>query len=394
MKKRIDTVEDDFWTERLPFFTAQFSSYYTKPQKVHGRFHTSEENYSLSAHEIIPISEKHGKRSYVFMQPYVYEPYFNFTVKLYDKPKHYHDQESPIGQVIRSQQNGFQEVSIGSAQAWYYPADKTIVLWECFFHSRFYKHPFATDTNMQNLWQSFERYLVQKFPKAETLATPFNDPIAESIKEYQAFLKILGYSPIAEAAYGNKKLDYRVFINPRAAEGWAYYPGSAWWNPLFVSGYEFETPIPLITPEGAKPFPPTGYRMLDARTSFFYGITGITPGMAMRLPGLGSQYLFAYVDARKEYFDGAKTYKVTLPKDIPAVNFWSLTVYDNQTRSMLDTPQRYPRAGSQSFPSPAAEPDADGSTTVYFSPTQPAGIKRGNWIQDQRAHAPAGPESA
>jgi hypothetical protein len=36
---------------------------------------------------------------------------------------------------------------------------------------------------------------------------------------------------------------------------------------------------------------------------------------------------------------------------------------------------------SQSYPSPAAEPSADGSTTVYFSPTQPAGVKRGNWIQ-------------
>jgi len=49
---------------------------------------------------------------------------------------------------------------------------------------------------------------------------------------------------------------------------------------------------------------------------------------------------------------------------------------DNMTRSMLDTPQRYPRAGSQSYPSPAAEPNADGSATVYFSPTQPAGVKR------------------
>jgi hypothetical protein len=172
-----------------------------------------------------------------------------------------------------------------------------------------------------------------------------------------------------------------LFMNPREAEGWAYYPGSAWWNPLFVSGYEFETPIPMITPEGAKPFPPTGYRQLNARTAFFYGITGITPGMAMRLTGIGSQYLFAYVDARKEYFDGAKTYKATLPKGIPEANFWSFTLYDNMTRSMLDTPQRYPRAGSQSYPSPAAEPDADGSTTVYFGPTQPAGVKRGNWIQ-------------
>jgi hypothetical protein len=182
------------------------------------------------------------------------------------------------------------------------------------------------------------------------------------------------------AALGNAT-SRALFMNPREAEGWAYYPGSAWWNQMLAGGYEFETPIPLITPEGAKPFPPTGYRMLNQRTSFFYGTTGITPGMAMRLTGIGSQYLYAQVDSRKEYFDGAKTYKVTLPKDVPAVNFWSFTVYDNQTRSMLDTPQRYPRAGSQSFPSPAAEPEADGSTTVYFSPTQPAGVKRGNWIQ-------------
>jgi hypothetical protein len=46
--------------------------------------------------------------------------------------------------------------------------------------------------------------------------------------------------------------------------------------PLFISGYEFETPIPLVTREGVKPFPPTGYRTLDARSYFFYGITGIT----------------------------------------------------------------------------------------------------------------------
>ena len=51
------------------------------------------------------------------------------------------------------------------------------------------------------------------------------------------------------------------------------------------------------------------------------------------------------------------------------------------TRSMLDTPQRYPRAGSQSYPSAAAEPEGNGSTTAYFSPTQRAGVKRGNWIQ-------------
>ncbi|WP_167434255.1 hypothetical protein [Mesorhizobium helmanticense] len=57
--------------------------------------------------------------------------------------------------------------------------------------------------------------------------------------------------------------------------------------------------------------------MLDSRTAFFYGVTGNTPGMAMRVPGIGSQYLWTLVDADKQPFDGAKTYKVTLPKDIP-----------------------------------------------------------------------------
>ena len=189
---------------------------------------------------------------------------------------------------------------------------------------------------------------------------------------------------LTEAVAVGNAASRTLLMSPRDPS-WYYYPNSSWWNYLFITGYEFETPIPLITPEGAKPFPATGYRTLDARTNFFYGITGITPGMAMRLTGIGSQYLIVMADAVKNYFDGAKTYKVMLPKDIPEANFWSFTIYDNQTRSMLDTPQRYPRAGSQSFPSPAAEADANGVTTIYFSPTQPAGVKRGNWIQTDPA---------
>ena len=154
-----------------------------------------------------------------------------------------------------------------------------------------------------------------------------------------------------------------LLMNPRDPS-WFYYPGSAWLNSLFVSGYEFETPIPMIEGpvRGGSAFPkppnrsrPPATAQLDARTAFFYGVTGITPAMAMRMTGIGSQYLFASLDADKNYFDGAKTYKVTLPKGIPEEKFWSFTLYDNQTRSMLDTPQRYPRAGSQSYPSPAAE---------------------------------------
>ena len=63
--------------------------------------------------------------------------------------------------------------------------------------------------------------------------------------------------------------------------------------------------------------------------------------MVMNLTGIGSQYLMVTVDANKDYFDGGKTYKVMPPKGMPQERFWSSTVYDNQTRSFLDTPQRY-----------------------------------------------------
>ena len=191
------------------------------------------------------------------------------------------------------------------------------------------------------------------------------------------------------AAVGNATAR-SLFMRPRDP-GWYFYPDSAW-MPLTVTvdGHDFETLPPAIegpvhdgvrTPTGVGLRPPTGYRHLDARTNFSYGVICLSPAECMLLSGIGSQYLMATVDVDQQPFDGAKTYRLTLPKDIPAKTFWSLTLYDNQTRSMLNTPQRYPRAGSQSYPSPAAEPSADGSTTVYFAPEQPDGVGRGNWIQ-------------
>src|SRR5246127_4931342 len=129
-------------------------------------------------------------------------------------------------------------------------------------------------------------------------------------------------------------------LNWRANEvpGWSYYPGSAWTNMLWQGGANFETPPPMLTPEGLfKPLPPTGARTLASRTAFYYAYTLDSPGMIMRLPKVGSQYLINFADADKNYYDGGKTYKVTLPKGIPEAAFWSFTVYDNQSRSMLQT---------------------------------------------------------
>lgn len=134
-----------------------------------------------------------------------------------------------------------------------------------------------------------------------------------------------------------------------------------------------------ITPfvGGSYTFTDGAALMLDVRSTFFYYATGITPAMAQSAPGTGSAYAGAFRDAAGAYLDGGATYRVDLPGPIPAKAFWSFTVYDNQTRSLLETGQR--TAGVDSL-SPALALNPDGSATVWFGPTPPPG-REGNWVQ-------------
>jgi hypothetical protein len=101
-----------------------------------------------------------------------------------------------------------------------------------------------------------------------------------------------------------------------------FYPDRQWFT-AFIGGS-------CLFQDGAE-------RLLDARTMFFYYATGITPAMAMAKVGSGSAYAASLRDAKGNYLDGSKTYKVMLPGPIPAKEFWSFVVYDNQTRSLLET---------------------------------------------------------
>ena len=224
--------------------------------------------------------------------------------------------------------------------------------------------------------------LVQENPAGSTDAETMGELAAIGIVKGKPFEPDARMRRILEDAAAVGSATSRALIfDPRTSEGFEYYEGSAWLNMLWIGGYTFETPPPLVTQEGIEPLPSTGARALHARTAFFYGFTGITPAMCMRLTGLGSQYIFAFKDADGNRLDGSKDYRLTLPPDIPAARFWSLTVYDTETRSMLQTPQRFPRAGSQSYPTPAATADADGTTTITFGPERPLDTPEGNWIQ-------------
>ncbi len=139
------------------------------------------------------------------------------------------------------------------------------------------------------------------------------------------------------------------------------YEDSAWFNP-FLGSYLFEK---------------NGAKIADARVMFHYPYTGVTPAMELKMVGIGSQYGIATLDASGEYLNGNNAYKLHLPPNIPAKDFWSVMVYDPQTRSMLQTDQQFP--GLNSMKGIVVAND-DGSTDIYFGPESPEG-KESNWIQ-------------
>ena len=165
------------------------------------------------------------------------------------------------------------------------------------------------------------------------------------------------------AAVGNATARAIIF-NDRDKEAYLY-PNSAWNNPVVG----FEGSDYMLVQNGA--------RLLDSRTYYFYYATIHTPAMIMKMVGAGSQYVMAFKGADGQMLDGSNTYRLHLPPNIPVKNFWSLVLYDNQTRSMLQTDQQFPSMGSQRK---GIVTNPDTSVDVYFGPTAPAGHEA-NWVQ-------------
>jgi hypothetical protein len=164
-------------------------------------------------------------------------------------------------------------------------------------------------------------------------------------------------------AIGNATARAIVF-RPRL-EGAYYYPNSAWATAFVGGSYEW------LKDEGK------GGRYLDARTLFFYQATVNTPAMVLKMVGKGSQYAYAVTDANGDYLDGSKTYKLNIPANVPAADFWSVVAYDPQTRSELQTGQPFP---SKNNKRDSLTENADGSVDLYFSAEASAGHES-NWIQ-------------
>ena len=140
-----------------------------------------------------------------------------------------------------------------------------------------------------------------------------------------------------------------------------YYPNSTWRQ--WLGGYKFQS----------QP----GVSYLDAAAFFYFYATGVTPAMEAKMVGKGSQYAVGIVDSKGAPLDGGNTYRLHVLPNAPVKDFWSAIVYDNQTRSMLQTDQNYPQVSSLDE---GLMVNSDGSVDIYFGPKAPEG-KENNWIQ-------------
>ena len=141
----------------------------------------------------------------------------------------------------------------------------------------------------------------------------------------------------------------------------AYYYPDGNWRTAFLGGYRCED---------------NGAALLDSAAALYFWGGSTSPAMGDTKVGTGSQYALAFVDTTHAAFDGARSYRLHVPPNVPVNNFWSVLVYDTQTRSMLQTAQEWPSVTSQD---PDLITNEDGSVEIYIGPEPPTGAH--NWIQ-------------
>lgn len=207
----------------------------------------------------------------------------------------------------------------------------------------------------------------------ERLADVVNrEPVFERDRFFMAMLKPLGiekgkpFNPTDEqkkilteaALVGEAMAKANDFFNPRLEDS-HYVDGSYW---------EFATVSP---PDQRREY----YDELDGRAAWFYEAVTNNPAMHGHKTGKGQVYLAAYKDKDGDWLDGGTNYMLHVPADAPAESFWSITLYDVDTRCLLQNEQKIADLSSRM----ELLKNTDGSVDIYMGPEAPKG-KEANWI--------------
>lgn len=180
------------------------------------------------------------------------------------------------------------------------------------------------------------------------------------IEKGKAFTPSLAQVELLEEA---ERVGYLMSVNnsfKKRIEGAHYYETKRWYVALI------NTPDQIQASHGE----------LFERASWFHEAIGSTRAMKLDGPGPGSTYLGQYEDADGHGFDGANTYKLIVPANVPAGQFWALTIYDSDSRTLIRNEQRSAEVNSLND----IVQNTDGTTTLYIGPSAPEGMER-NWVQ-------------
>jgi hypothetical protein len=140
------------------------------------------------------------------------------------------------------------------------------------------------------------------------------------------------------------------------------WPGVSRWEELLLTEH----------PDFVNP----SYVELDGRAGLYYQAAGASKGALLNTVGAGSKYAAAFTDGEGRWLQGANSYRLRVPANVPVKDFWSVVVYDAETRSMIDTDQG--RTGVDSYQK--LKTNADGSIDLTFGPKLPSGDES-NWVK-------------
>jgi hypothetical protein len=133
--------------------------------------------------------------------------------------------------------------------------------------------------------------------------------------------------------------------------------------------WTFPAPQDLIQAAAHDFEEPDSYPVDDRGLAYSYAF------IAIKRLGAGQFYMICIKDKAGNNFDGAKTYRLHVPPDVPVEQYWSLTAYDRQTHALIKNVSRASRASNVA----ELQKNADGSVDLYIGPNPPAG-EESNWI--------------
>jgi len=220
------------------------------------------------------------------------------------------------------------------------------------------------------------------------------EPVREQDKVWMAMLEPLGikkgepFNPdvrqtkiLIEGAAMGELMTRNLQVNPRFAH--VYWKGTNWYK-------SFDFTIPQITDYKVE---------LDERATWFYEAITSSEGMVNPVPGKGQVYMTTKRDNNGDLLRADKTYKLTVPKDVPVAQFWSVVLYSEGTRRPYDNGGVNIDDVALNSRMEKLQYNDDGSVDLYIGAKAPKGMEsnflktagKDGWFVYFRLYAPTEP---